>query len=154
MAVTVIVASETTMDILPLNTNTVTTNNSTFPLSPSSPIPAFPEDNSTVAFVSGRGEIEFPVLSQTATVTVVFTVAYIAIFVLSLMNNSAVLTVIRQNPQMRTVTNYFLANLAAADLIVSFTVLPITLLSNILTGELHILSQPFIDRHITSLNLS
>ena len=62
-------------------------------------------------------------------------VAYTLIFLLSLINNSLVLTVIYKNSQMRSITNYFLANLATADITVSLIVLPITLLSNILTGK-------------------
>ena len=64
-----------------------------------------------------------------------FCVAYFAVFILALVNNSLVLTVIYKNTQMHTVTNYFLANLAAADITVSFIVLPITLLSIILSGK-------------------
>lgn len=66
---------------------------------------------------------------------VAYSLAYSIVFILSLVNNTAVLVVVKQIPQLRTVTNYFLANLAAADLIVTFVVLPITLLSNIFTGE-------------------
>jgi neuropeptide FF receptor 2 len=75
-----------------------------------------------------------PTLSKHPSVVGVYTLAYSVVFVLSVVNNSAVLVVIRQTPQLRTVTNMFLANLAVADLIVTFLVLPVTLLSNILTG--------------------
>jgi len=75
-------------------------------------------------------------LRHTPVVTAVYTAAYAIVFTLALLNNSCVLLVISRNPQMRTVTNYFLANLALADLIVSFIVLPVTLISNIIFGEL------------------
>ena len=76
-----------------------------------------------------------PLLKQTAPVTVLLSVAYSVVFLLAVVNNSLVVTVIYRNPQMRNVTNYFLANLAIADITVSLVVLPITLLSNIFTGE-------------------
>lgn len=65
---------------------------------------------------------------------VVFCLAYMLVFVLAVVNNSLVVSVICRNPQMRNVTNYFLANLAVADITVSFIVLPITLLSNLFSG--------------------
>ena len=78
-----------------------------------------------------------PLLKQSVSqwIIIFLCCAYSVIFLLSLVNNSLVLTVIYKNPQMRSVTNYFLANLATADITVSLIVLPITLLSNILTGE-------------------
>ena len=76
-----------------------------------------------------------PLLKQTGPVTVLFSVAYSVVFLLAVVNNSLVVTVIYRNPQMRNVTNYFLANLAIADITVSLVVLPITLLSNIFTGK-------------------
>ncbi|KAK2141123.1 hypothetical protein LSH36_1157g01010 [Paralvinella palmiformis] len=74
-----------------------------------------------------------PLLKQSAPIVVLFSIAYLIVFVLAVVNNSLVVTVIYRNPQMRTVTNYFLANLAVADIMVSFVVLPLTLLSNLFT---------------------
>lgn len=76
-----------------------------------------------------------PLLKQTLPVTVLLSVAYSVVFLLAVVNNSLVVTIIYRNPQMRNVTNYFLANLAIADITVSLLVLPITLLSNIFTGK-------------------
>lgn len=61
----------------------------------------------------------------------VFTLTYLIVFILALVNNSLALAAILRNTQLRTVTNYFLMNLAIADITVSIVVLPITLLSNI-----------------------
>ena len=74
-------------------------------------------------------------LKQSTPMVVVFCLAYILVFIFAIVNNSLVVSVIYRNPQMRTVTNYFLANLAVADIMVSFLVLPITLLSNLFTGR-------------------
>ena len=76
-----------------------------------------------------------PLLNHALPIIVALSVAYAIVFVLAVVNNSLVVTVIIRNPQMRNVTNYFLANLAVADITVSFVVLPITLLSNSFTGK-------------------
>ncbi|ELU14980.1 hypothetical protein CAPTEDRAFT_33495, partial [Capitella teleta] len=72
-------------------------------------------------------------LATSPQMIVVFTLGYLIIFVLALVNNSLVVTVIYRTQQMRTVTNMFLANLAVADILVSLVVLPITLLNNLFT---------------------
>ena len=76
-----------------------------------------------------------PFVQQPMVMIIALSVAYSLVFLLAVVNNSLVLSVIYRTPQMRNVTNYFLANLAIADLTVSFIVLPITLLSNIFTGR-------------------
>lgn len=76
-----------------------------------------------------------PLLKQTLAISVLFTIIYGVVFVFAIVNNSLVVAVIYRNPHMRTVTNYFIANLAVADILVSLLVLPITLLSNLLSGE-------------------
>ncbi len=85
------------------------------------------------------GEVQFrksvPLLKQSMPVVIALSVAYSLVFLLAVVNNSLVVSVIYRNPQMRNVTNYLLANLAVADITVSFIVLPITLLSNIFTGK-------------------
>ena len=60
---------------------------------------------------------------------------YCIVFLLAITNNGIVLTVIYRFKQMRSVTNYFLANLAIADITVSVVVLPITLLTNLCSGK-------------------
>ena len=74
-------------------------------------------------------------LKQSTPMVVVFCVAYILVCILAVVNNSLVVSVICRNPQMRTITNYFLANLAVADIMVSVLVLPITLLSNLFSDN-------------------
>ena len=78
---------------------------------------------------------EQALLKQPLHMVVILSLAYGIVFFLAIVNNTLVVCVICRNPQMRTVTNYFLANLAIADITVSFIVLPITLLSNLFTGK-------------------
>ena len=80
-------------------------------------------------------EKPWPLLRQSPPMLSILTLAYVVVFVLSIVNNSLVVSVVHRNPQMRTVTNYFIANLAVADILVSILVLPITLLSNLFEGK-------------------
>ena len=80
------------------------------------------------------GLVRPPLLKQSLAMVALFTFAYVLVFALAVVNNSLVVSAIYRNLQLRTTTNYFLANLAIADIMVSFLVLPITLLSNIFTG--------------------
>ena len=77
-----------------------------------------------------------PLLKVPVPMVVILSLAYLIVFLLAVVNNSLVVSVIYRNQQMRNATNFFLANLAVADITVSFLVLPITLLSNIFTGKI------------------
>lgn len=61
----------------------------------------------------------------------VYCVAYIIVFVVGLIGNIFVIAVVFRTPRMRTVTNYFIVNLAFADVLVIIFCLPATLMSNI-----------------------
>ncbi|XP_046405980.1 neuropeptide SIFamide receptor-like [Ischnura elegans] len=63
--------------------------------------------------------------------TVVYCVAYLIVFAVGLVGNCFVIAVVYRSPRMRTVTNYFIVNLAAADILVIVFCLPATLMSNI-----------------------
>ncbi|XP_069124062.1 neuropeptide SIFamide receptor-like [Argopecten irradians] len=56
------------------------------------------------------------------------------IFVLSLVGNCLVIAVVFRNKGMRNTTNYFIVNLATADILVAIFCVPMTLLDNIYTG--------------------
>ena len=61
----------------------------------------------------------------------VYCIAYIFVFVVGLIGNSFVIAVVYRSPRMRTVTNFFIVNLAVADVLVIVFCLPATLMSNI-----------------------
>lgn len=53
-------------------------------------------------------------------------IAYCIIFLLALLGNILVCIAVLRNEHMRTVTNYYIVNLAAADILVSLICLPAT----------------------------
>jgi len=64
-------------------------------------------------------------------VSVILTVAYTIVFVVGIVGNSFVVAIVCKSPRMRTVTNYFIANLAFADILVLLFCLPATLVGNL-----------------------
>ncbi|XP_075238341.1 neuropeptide SIFamide receptor-like [Lycorma delicatula] len=63
--------------------------------------------------------------------TVLYCVAYVVVFIVGLIGNCFVIAVVYRSPRMRTVTNFFIVNLAVADILVIVFCLPATLMSNI-----------------------
>lgn len=63
--------------------------------------------------------------------TIAYCIAYFIVFIVGLIGNSFVIAVVFRAPRMRTVTNYFIVNLALADILVIVFCLPATLMSNI-----------------------
>ncbi|XP_064097469.1 neuropeptide SIFamide receptor-like [Macrobrachium nipponense] len=61
----------------------------------------------------------------------VLCLSYVLVFILGLIGNCFVIAVVFRTPRMRTVTNFFIVNLAVADVLVIVFCLPATLLSNI-----------------------
>lgn len=61
----------------------------------------------------------------------VYCVAYSIVFIMGIIGNSCVVAVVVRSPRMRTVTNYFIVNLALADILVVLFCVPATLLSNL-----------------------
>lgn len=55
---------------------------------------------------------------------IIMTVAYVSIFVISLVGNMTMVYVIFKAPNMKTTTNLLLANMAIADLMITFFVMP------------------------------
>lgn len=68
---------------------------------------------------------------HSTTMNVLYCVAYCIVFIVGLVGNSFVISVVLRLPRMRTVTNYFIVNLAIADILVIIFCVPATLLSNI-----------------------
>lgn len=63
--------------------------------------------------------------------SVVYFVAYFIVFFVGLIGNLLVIAVVYRSPRMRTVTNFFIVNLAVADILVISFCLPATLMSNL-----------------------
>ncbi|KAI8521851.1 Neuropeptide FF receptor 2 [Branchiostoma belcheri] len=70
---------------------------------------------------------------QGPVVTLVFIVGYTLCFVLCVVGNSFVCAIVAKYHNLHTVTNFFIFNLAAADLLVALFCMPVTLISNIVT---------------------
>jgi hypothetical protein len=75
--------------------------------------------------------------------TAVYCAAYLLVFVVGLIGNCFVIAVVYRSPRMRTVTNFFIVNLAVADILVIVFCLPATLMSNIFVREYFYLSLIF-----------
>lgn len=71
---------------------------------------------------------------------ILYCVAYCIVFIVGLIGNSFVIAVVLRAPRMRTVTNYFIVNLALADILVIIFCLPATLMSNIFVRKYIIVS--------------
>ncbi|KAI8522239.1 G-protein coupled receptor [Branchiostoma belcheri] len=59
--------------------------------------------------------------------------AYVLVFGLCVAGNIIVCVVVIKTPRLRTVTNYFILNLAVSDLLVAVFCMPFTLVEHILT---------------------
>lgn len=64
-------------------------------------------------------------------IILLYCVAYLIVFLVGLVGNCFVIAVVYRSPRMRTVTNFFIVNLAVADILVIVFCLPATLMSNI-----------------------
>jgi hypothetical protein len=82
---------------------------------------------------------DIPFLKQPTHLVVLYVVAYCVVFLLGLIGNSLVMAVIIKDPEMRNVTNYFILNMAVADMLVTLLCVPTILLANIITGKLNVL---------------
>lgn len=70
-------------------------------------------------------------LSSTYFQTTVY-IMYISIFVVALFGNGIVCYIVQSSPRMRTVTNYFIANLAVGDIFMSLFCVPFSFVSILL----------------------
>lgn len=68
----------------------------------------------------------------------IYCIAYSIVFIMGIVGNSCVVAVVIRSPRMRTVTNYFIVNLALADILVLLFCLPATLLSNLFIRKFYI----------------
>ena len=79
-------------------------------------------DNSTGNNASNN--LICPRHQETVTTQTIKTLAYCLIILLSLAGNSVVIVTVWRNISMRSVTNLFIANLAASDLLITFLGMP------------------------------
>ncbi|XP_017483340.1 PREDICTED: neuropeptide SIFamide receptor [Rhagoletis zephyria] len=98
----------------------------------STPTAAMMPDSDNASVYWELGATDFDVLYRhSLLMTIVYCIAYIVVFLVGLVGNSFVIAVVLRAPRMRTVTNYFIVNLAIADILVIVFCLPATLMSNI-----------------------
>lgn len=74
-------------------------------------------------------------LKQPLQLIVIYSIAYTVIFLFALFGNLCVIAVVWRNRRMHNVTNFFIVNLAVADILVAVFVVPITLLTNLYNGK-------------------
>ncbi|XP_062334215.1 neuropeptide FF receptor 1 like 3 [Osmerus eperlanus] len=75
-----------------------------------------------------------PYYQHSVAVAIMFTLAYMFIFLLCMVGNGLVCLMVVKNRHMRTVTNIFILNLAISDLLVGIFCIPTTLVDNLITG--------------------
>lgn len=90
---------------------------------------------SKTANLSTAEQIPDRLYRHSMAMSAVYCVAYVLVFVVGLIGNSFVIAVVYRSPRMRTVTNFFIVNLAVADVLVIVFCLPATLMSNIFVRE-------------------
>ncbi|KAI8522245.1 Neuropeptide FF receptor 2 [Branchiostoma belcheri] len=73
-------------------------------------------------------------LKQTVPIITVLGISYFLTFASSIIGNILVILVVLKIPRMRTVTNYFILNLAVSDILVAIFCMPFTLVDNIIRG--------------------
>ncbi|XP_063325778.1 neuropeptide Y receptor Y2, like [Pelmatolapia mariae] len=122
-----IIAVNSTQDELPPDDDSL--NNAFLEYDPNTGVA--PSALPTLAF-EGVNFLEDPI--SLPSVQVVLILAYSTIIVLGVLGNSLVIYVIYRFKTLRTVTNFFIANLAVADLLVNTLCLPFTLVYT-LQGE-------------------
>lgn len=68
-------------------------------------------------------------------ITVIYSLAYSLVCICALFGNLMVVTVVYRNSSMHNATNYFIVNLAIADILVALFCVPITLVDNLYRGK-------------------
>jgi hypothetical protein len=82
----------------------------------------------------GDGDsLEHEDVMKSTLLRIVFVTLYAIIFVLGVSGNSLVVYVVWSNPSMRSITNVFIANLAASDIMMCLLAVPFTPISGLLS---------------------
>lgn len=90
-----------------------------------------PPNSSNVLELSAFEAAHLGYFRHSTPTSVILAVAYSLVFLIGIVGNSFVVAIVCKSPRMRTVTNYFIANLALADILVLLFCLPATLISNL-----------------------
>lgn len=96
-------------------------------------VPSGPIDNASDFF--NETFDYYPSVKVPVYMMAMYSLAYSLVFVVGLVGNLLVVLVVLRNPCMKSVTNYFLVNLAMADILVCLFCVPINLLSNLFAGR-------------------
>jgi len=80
----------------------------------------------------------YELVKQPVHMVVIYTLAYATVFLLAVTGNTLVICVVCRNTAMHSVINYFIVNLAVADLLVGLLCLPITLVANLVSGQTNV----------------
>lgn len=84
---------------------------------------------------SNSSDILFPVLKQPLYMIIIYSFAYAVVFLTSVIGNTMVTSVVIKKRSMHSVTNYFLVNLAVADILVTVFCVPVNLMINLYNGK-------------------
>nr|KAG5714871.1 hypothetical protein BaRGS_000359 [Batillaria attramentaria] len=90
-------------------------------------------------------DVYYPLLKQPTHMILLYSLAYSLVFVAALVGNFMVMAVVASNPTMHIVTNYFLLNLAVADVLVALFCVPVNLIMNLYNDNLYALSISLMD---------
>ena len=90
-----------------------------------------PEENASIPLPTTTdcdvAQIVYVDFTQSDAVRYAFVVAYVIVICLSLLGNLMVIWTVYRNKRMRTVTNYYIVNLAVCDFLVAGPVMPLKL---------------------------
>ncbi|XP_035669408.1 neuropeptide FF receptor 2-like [Branchiostoma floridae] len=93
-------------------------------------------------------DVLFSTFNYETPITALLIVSFALVFLLCVIGNSIVCFVIIRTPKLRTVTNYFILNLAVSDLLLAIFCTPFTLVYHVLTeypfGEVMCKLTPFV----------
>jgi hypothetical protein len=76
----------------------------------------------------------YPLIKQPMHLVAIYSLAYGLVLICALLGNACVLAVVIKDKRFHSATYLFIANLAAADLLVAIICNPITLLTNLFNG--------------------
>lgn len=92
--------------------------------------------NTILSMDTNSTDIElFPDIKQPVFMIVIYSIAYGIIFLFALFGNLAVIAVVSRTRRLHTLTNFFIGNLAVADILVAVFCIPISLLQNLYNGR-------------------